>query len=345
MKDIIISPSGKMYGSEQVLVDYLKYTGRTFSIYVCARGLLYNKLKKGLSQHTIHHFRKTKFLYFKLLLLCFAGKVGCIYVNEAGHSKYISLLARLFSSVKFIIHVRLIEDTASDRWPAAAKPSNLVVVSISRCIQELLPVPNVQIYDPYDFHLNEIRHRPKREDKLNIGVIGRISVTKGIDTLIKLLEIVKDTPYNRTFHFHFFGDPMPDVVDSGRYDQLCKFSNVIIYGFRDDVEEIFNSVDCVIHSSANEPLGRIFLEAVDFGKPFIGVASGGIGEIGSLLQLTTLLVDKADGDVSESLFRKLKFLHDNYSGSLEEIGSRKSRAAEVFSPNKYAQAIDSLISQ
>ena len=40
-----------------------------------------------------------------------------VYINEAGHSKYISLLAKLFKRKNFIVHIRLLEDCDNHRYP------------------------------------------------------------------------------------------------------------------------------------------------------------------------------------------------------------------------------------
>ena len=342
-RHIIVSPSGKLYGSEQVLLDYLKFSNIKFSIFVAGRDLLYQKLKEDFKNHSISHFESVRILYIKLLFLCLTGKVASIYVNEAGHSKYVSLLARRFPSVKFVIHVRLIEDTPPDRWLTVSKPSNLVVLSISQFLKNMLPLPSLQIYDPYNFHSNPGHQAVKQQGKLNIGIIGRISLSKGLDTIIKLLEIVKGSSYYQVFRFHFFGDVMPDAVQSGRYERLNEFSNVDIRGFEHNVEKIYDSLDCVIHGSGNEPLGRIFLEAIDFGKPLVGMNTGGIGEIGKMLQLDTLLIDKDKGDASELLFAKLLHLHNNYESSVAEINSKKNNALNIFGPVEYAATIDSLL--
>ena len=42
MKSIIISPSGNLYGSEQVLIDYLDLTSLDHKVYIPANSLLEN---------------------------------------------------------------------------------------------------------------------------------------------------------------------------------------------------------------------------------------------------------------------------------------------------------------
>src|SRR5207237_9473129 len=125
---------------------------------------------------------------------------------------------------------------------------------------------------------------------LTIGVIGRLSITKGIDILLRLLELIKAEKKDDQFYFLFYGDVMHDVT-AETYSRLKSFSNIKLNGFVQDKDKMYSSVDCVLHASAIEPLGRIFLEAIDYNKPFIGLNQGGIGEISSLLNLNSLMVN------------------------------------------------------
>lgn len=93
---IIISPSGKFYGSEQVLFDYLTNSNVNYSIFVAEKDLFYTKLKKTTRFKDVTSFSNIRVLYFKMLLFCIFSKVKTIYINEAGHNKYIILLAKLF---------------------------------------------------------------------------------------------------------------------------------------------------------------------------------------------------------------------------------------------------------
>ena len=165
---------------------------------------------------------------------------------------------------------------------------------------------------------------------LTVGVIGRVSITKGVDRLIKLLQLIQDKGYQKSFHFKLFGDIMPDVREHGEYEQLRSFSNVELCGFVSDRDKIFDDVDCIVHASGVESLGRVFLEAIDYGKPFIGLRNGGSGEIGGLLELNGLLIDTNEGEVSDLLLNKLLTLRDNYNGIVKNIKEKKNLAMNLF---------------
>lgn len=54
------------------------------------------------------------------------------------------------------------------------------------------------------------------------------------------------------------------VVKAGTYKNInCKF-----HGFVNDKKQIYQSIDILLHFNKVEPLGRIVMEALDFGIPF-----------------------------------------------------------------------------
>jgi hypothetical protein len=343
LTSIIISPSGKLYGSEQVLLDYLRYSKGKFLIFTCGKDLLYSKLKRDFSQHQIFTFKKVKILYLRILYLCLTRRIHSIYLNEAGHTKFIILLSKIFNRVKFVVHVRLVEDAQPQRWPYKFN-RNLKVLSVSNFIQKILSVENTLIYDPYFFSVDGGGQRQKMlRTGLQIAVIGRVSATKGIGRIIQLLEVVKEMGYQEVFYFKLYGDIMPDVVENGMYESLKRYPNIAICGYEPVKEKIYNSVDCVLHASDVEPLGRIFLEAIDYHKPFIGIKGGGVGEIGDLLHLHSLLIHADELSTSGQFLRKLLFVRDNYELMVQEIAGKKKLAMDIFSPGHYAQKIDSLL--
>lgn len=340
MHTIIISPSGRYYGSEQVLYDYLTETSLSHLVYVPAKGLFANKILALKQQHRIRFFRSSFITLFYARLCCSLaiGKYSSVYCNEAGHVKYFVMLSRIFRKINFFIQVRINEDTEPDRW-ATTKPRNLEVLVISKFIQNKLNFNTFLLYDPYRFQ-QQVVNTPA-DSKLKIGVIGRISLAKGFNYLVELLNLCKEDNIN--YQFLLYGDPDPEMVADGLIDELKTYEHVQLMGFCNDKTSMYNSVSCVLHLCSTEPLGRIFLEAIDLAIPFVGFNAGGIGEIGKLTGLTELLVSPDEKNISAAFLGKLEYVEQEQRKLILTIKEKKKIAEKIFDLKKYTIHLDSFL--
>ncbi|MHA4808313.1 glycosyltransferase [Flavitalea flava] len=340
---IIISPSGNFYGSEQVLFDFLCHSEKTFTLFVPSRSLFEKRMTAAETRHEIKTFGtgSLRYFYFRVFLLLLFGRVQTVYVNEGGHSKYMLLLARFFPRKKFVLHVRMMEDTADSRW-SSKHLSNVRVIAISEYIKEKLPLPSTLIYDPYCFTEKPPVMQPLQPGKLVIGIIGRITATKGIGKLLQLLEYPELSGSNGPFFFHLYGEASETQEDKPSIERLLAAPNVTIKGFVQDKNLIYGNVDCVLHLSEQEALGRIFFEAIDYGKPFIGFDAAGIKEIGLLSGLNRLLV--APGPEWETRMTGNFFLLEkNYPEFTRLVRESKKTGVGMFSVDTYVTKINELI--
>jgi hypothetical protein len=99
----------------------------------------------------------------------------------------------------------------------------------------------------------------------------------------------------------------------------------------------------VIHFCEAEPLGRIFLEAIDFGLPLIGFNSAGIGEIGKLTGLDTLLVNLNDANINAAFIQNLEKVKANWLQIAVEMETQRAKAEYYFNINSYTSKVDSLL--
>jgi glycosyltransferase involved in cell wall biosynthesis len=238
--------------------------------------------------------------------------------------------------------VRIVEDTNSERW-GSKLPSNIKVIAISKYITNHLPVKSILVYDPYPFTQKMNIKLPDPQDVFHIGIIGRVSVSKGIDNVLQLLQEVKANGRENEFSFHFFGDITEDVRNSGRLVTLKNFTNVVFEGFVDNKESIYKHIDCIVHGAFDEPLGRIFLEAIDQNLPFIGIHSGGIGEIAALTGLDEMMVPADKNNIGKKLFIKMEQVKNDYVNVRRKMVVAKQKAEEIFNLKSYTQTIDSLL--
>lgn len=223
----------------------------------------------------INNFRTIGFngpvaMYVRLLWLIVANNIKSVYCNEAGHIRYIILLARMFPRIKFVVHVRIIEDTTRIRKSF----SNLHFLAISKVINNELSQPSQLFYDGYNF--SELRSWKKAPSGIcKIGIIGRITESKGIGIFTKQFF----DSCGLDIEFHFFGD-IDKYYEKSKVIQLLKgLNNVHFHGFIEDKSSIYSCIDVVVHVNEYEALGRIFFESLDFGIPFLGINRGGIAEI------------------------------------------------------------------
>lgn len=343
-KTLVISPSGNFYGSEQVLLDYLQHTRGNFDVMVPEGSAFANIIVEKAGRHQLISYSPTELrrtyliLFFQLL----RGRYQTVYFNEAAHSKYAAILARAFRSVRFFVHVRIAEDTPAGRWRLVTG-NNLQLISIAENIRDLLlPRASILLYDLYQF--TDGPDEPLlKPGKVSVSVIGRITYTKGLAELGRLLSFLESEHPNHAYEFHLFGDIPFRLKDDPEIKRLQTHPAVVMEGFVNDKRAIYAKADIVLHLSKTEPLGRIFLEAIDACKPFAGFRAAGIGEIGKLTGLDDLLCEPDENDDSLNLYSALESIRVNYTASCARMKAARQKAISVFSPQHYAEVMDKML--
>lgn len=294
---IVISPSGNWYGSEQVLYGHLQHTTQKYLIYVPRTGPFKEKLLE-LEHHT-KTFGSTSLLYIRVFLRLLFGATG-LYVNEGGHIRYVNLLASIFKNKRFVVHVRLVEDTSAKRI-RAIKP-NVYFVCVSEFIRGLVAQSfgnheNVQTIHDYVLKPEvEKEYRPVNDGVIRVGVVGRVCKHKGVLKAVELAKAMSKST-GHTFAFSFYGGVIDDEDVRQFRSEMEKIERVeyAFHGFVMDQNEIYDHVDCIVHFNAYEPFPRIYFEAVCNLKPIIGFNSGGVGEQADIMGFKDFLVDPKEG--------------------------------------------------
>ncbi len=339
-QSIIISPSGNFYGSEQVLFDYLEHSQLSHTVYVPKASLFESKLHKQ-NKHTIKGFGSLLGLYLHVVIgLLFKYKT--LYLNEGAHVKYIKLLARIFKHRKFIIHVRISEDATASRL---GKPqSNITLVAVSDYIKSLITNPNhltIRLYDPYPSHK---LITPKNKTTLpikRIGIIGRVTNTKGLKEIQAFISYVEKM--QRAFEFHFYGhveDELEEVKDFMSVIECNHYAKCEFHGFIDNTDTIYQSIDAVLHLNRFEPLGRICFESYAHGLPLIGFNTSGIGELTKAFGTDGLTLEYKLG-WEDAILDLLSEINQNFPKEL--ITKTQGVIANKFSVQTYCSTIDKLI--
>jgi glycosyltransferase involved in cell wall biosynthesis len=283
---------------------------------------------------------KLPMFYGKVFFWLLQGKYDVVYLNEAGHNKYINVLAGIFRNKRFFIHIRIKEDTEPSRWKKSR--SNVQLITISQFIQDLLPIKSTLLYDSFSFSDKRIRLKGNVTNQpLRVGIIGRISYSKGVTELIELLNILKVHGRN-SYEIYLFGDEGSDIKGTGLLDEIKGYSFIKVKGFVRDQHEMYSNIDVVLHLSKTEPLGRIFFEAIEEGKPLIGFNAAGIGEIGKMTGLSELLVEVADNSCLE-IFKRLEMVRQHYSSYVERVVDRKEIVARILNIAHYSNSLDKMM--
>lgn len=326
-KKIIVSPSGNLYGSENVLYEYLCNTKLLFDqIYVPKNSIFFKKLESlEIKKKT---FVFVKCLYLRIFCQLIFDDVKIVYLNEAGHVKYVQLLALFFRNVKFVVHIRLLEDT----YRVKKQNSNITYVAISKFIQSSTHVFSHLIYDGYSFK-NLIDWNIRNVSRPRVGIVGRVAKSKGFYFFNE--QFIQQNGKN--MEFHFFGEVDKDVKGEGSFETIKKLNNVFFHGFIPEQEKIYADLNILLHVNALEPLGRIFFESLDYGIPLFGTKSGGIGEIAELIDYP--FVYNID-DLSAGIYEYFNLTLGSFNSRLDL--SRK-KALEIFSVTLYANKLDNLL--
>jgi glycosyltransferase involved in cell wall biosynthesis len=266
-----------------------------------------------------------------------------LYINEAGHIRYANLLARLLPNKYIFVHIRLLEDCSPTRLKSL--PRNVRLITVSNYLKSKIEViyPVQVIYDPYTL-LND-NNKIRKPNNYTIGVVGRVTKTKGLDNLIPILKQLSLNNPNQ-INCHFYGSY--DTKDRWFINfktELNKISdiNIKFKNFVSTKQEIYSNIDILIHLNKVEALGRILFEAVDFHTPFLTFNQGGCGELAKLLKLNDFLIEDNDEWINEFV-KKINDIADNKISCQPKLNKAKDIIRIQFNPKKYSDFLESIFS-
>lgn len=175
-----------------------------------------------------------------------------------------------------------------------------------------------------------------------VGAFSRLAPWKGQHVLLEALQEVPEV------HVLLVGDALFD--EDKRYAEvlwqqtrrLGLMDRVHFLGFREDVPQLMQVVDVVVHTStAPEPFGRVIVEGMLAGKPVVATRAGGALEI-IKHNATGLLTPPGDSSaLSEALSTLLR--NPEKAASLAEAG-RQSAAGRFSIPSMLAGVTDQICS-
>jgi glycosyltransferase involved in cell wall biosynthesis len=169
----------------------------------------------------------------------------------------------------------------------------------------------------------EFRKEISVSDKcLLIGNIGRLSPEKGQADFIKAASLVLKERKDVKFVLIGKGD---DEVGLKELTQELEITHEVIFaGYRDDMQNIYNSLDLVVQSSYTEGMPNVILESLAMEVPVIASDVGGTAEVVDNNETGLLMPPGKPEEIAEKI---LLFIHDrNMFGEMAKKGRRHVEA-------------------
>lgn len=100
---------------------------------------------------------------------------------------------------------------------------------------------------------------------INFIFISRIMKDKGIDHYLEAAKYIKNKYSNVNFHICGFSEE--DYENT--LEKLHNDGTIVYHGMVDDVTDILQYMDCIVHPSYHEGMSNVLLEAAASGRPII----------------------------------------------------------------------------
>lgn len=216
---------------------------------------------------------------------------------------------------------------------------------IRQNVIDTCPVPENKVYLLQNgVNLSEFnKSKYEREDirkelgisneKILIGLVGRITLGKGHYELIKAAEIInKKHRVNVIFLIVGSSSKQEEHIEKEikKLAAQCGVENIIFLGYRTDIARILAGMDILVFPSHEESFGITLLEAMAMEVPVVATGNAGVTDIIPSNEFGLLVPPKDP----ESLARKILELINNPSlrKTLSENG--KKRIIENFDSEK-----------
>ncbi len=244
-----------------------------------------------------------------------------LHLGNGVRANFDAILAGWMTRTPIVCHVKGFEKYGGrERW-AARRLDALVLMTeaiATHCRDAgVVARHNQVIYDAVDLDWLEARKsRGEVRASLGIGgdvplvaISGNIQEWKGQLVLVEALGRLRDSNPDVQCVIlggvHRAGEAYAQHLRQ-RIAELGLVERVHFLGFRDDVPDLVNAVDIVVHASIRpEPFGRVILEGMLAGKLVIASDAGGVRELIDDGRTGFLATPGDDAELAESLARAL----------------------------------------
>jgi glycosyltransferase involved in cell wall biosynthesis len=283
-----------------------------------------------------------------------AERADVVHLGNGIRANFDGVLACWLTRTPCLCHVKGFEKYgARERWAARRIDAVVCMTEAVRthCLERGIRPPRMEIvYDalaPEHFRPRRTREAVRAEfglpaDAAVFGVVGGIQEWKGQAVVVEAFAHLRaSSPEARCLVVgapHRAGRPYAERLRA-RVRELALADSLSFTGFREDVADVVNALDVLVHSSVRpEPFGRVIIEAMLLGKPVIAAAAGGVLELVDEGR-TGFLVPP--GDVAALAERMRRLAADQ--ALRRRVGERaRAQALDRFSLRRHVDAMSAL---
>lgn len=221
-------------------------------------------------------------------------RTDVVHLGNGPRANFDGILAALLTRRPVVCHVKGFEKYgARERW-AARRVTTLVCMTeavLAHCRAHRVRAPEERVvYDAVDKVWLTPRRAPSEvrgeigvpEGVPCIGIAGNIQEWKGQRVVVEALILIADRTGAHLVvagGVHRAGAAY-DAALRARVAELGLAARVHFTGFREDIVDVMNACDVVVHASVRpEPFGRVILEGMLLGKPVVATSAGGVLEL------------------------------------------------------------------
>lgn len=358
MRVLYLNVEEKIAGAEKSLLLSLKALRQKCEVVlVCpsgqlsraavSRGITWKRLpasprSKWFSLKGLIYIIKLSFLQFLILS---KEKPDIVHVSNI-ITAYASWLPCFITRIKFVFHVR--DDPRRQQAYRFIGPRASGFIAISEFIRSRLiniGIPEDSIFivcNPLEeladdqIGFSGLQDGDKNYTYANIG---QLVPWKRQEIFIEAAKIVAERQPNASFWV--VGDDIFERNSSYRDYILRKIENsslenrIVFKGWQDDMFELWNQIDCLVHTAVNEPFGRVIIEAMQASVPVVASGTGGPAEI---IQddITGTLVD---GDEPDMFALAMLKTSSDTKKTFEMVKNAKRYVSQKFSLSATSDAL------
>jgi len=265
---------------------------------LCAKG---GAMETYCQQNNIRYFSKKKGSSFNLFFaryiksLCTQLSIDLLHIHDSHGHNLAVLAADIWQNKTPMILARRVDFPIRNKRYSVYKynhPKIPQIICVSNAIQNILAEkvkdPNrlLTIHSGIDLQrfqnirssniLRETYQIPNNE--LLIGNVAALAPHKDYPTFLRTAHLLK-TKYQLKAKYCLIGEGKERASIEQLISDLGMKNEVILTGFRNDIEQILPELDIFLFTSETEGLGTSLLDAIACQVPIVATQAGGVPEI------------------------------------------------------------------